>query len=344
VRVSLQGTFDTLSVTDLFGLLSTAGKTGALRLEAGELEASVFVTGGLCCAVEADEAGGSAGSRAPESNDELAGRLVDVGFAFARLPEGSFRFSDSELAAYDTSVTTPLERAVVEIRSLLDQWHEIESTIPSLDVRVRLAPVLHHEEIVVTAQEWNLLVALETMPSVRDLVAQRREPMMEVCREIKGLVERGAVEIGADLARADMRLERGSRDAGGHGSDAVVELSGAGDDEGFGAGVGAGAGNAGRPVRLSAVADDADRSAESPDFATDAGAIAAEAEAVAAGIVSRMTRTGHATPDAFAGAEDPDGEAPRGTSERTAPDPGAAGDPSQDRGALLRLFSGLKEN
>ena len=57
--MSLQGTFDTLPVTELFGLLATATKTGALRLEAGDHEASIFLTGGRCCAVESDDAAGS---------------------------------------------------------------------------------------------------------------------------------------------------------------------------------------------------------------------------------------------------------------------------------------------
>src|SRR5260221_8985062 len=97
--VSLQGTFDTLSVTEVFGLLSTAGKSGALRLEAGEREASIFVTDGLCCAVDSDEPG-----RSDDPGDELAARLVDVGFAFARQASGSFRFLDSELGGHSTDV------------------------------------------------------------------------------------------------------------------------------------------------------------------------------------------------------------------------------------------------
>ena len=128
--MSLQGTFDTLSVTELFGLLATAGKTGALRLEAGEhdagpFKASVFVTGGLCCAVESDDAHGPAGSE-----PELASRLVDVGFSLARCHSGSFRFNDAESPPFDVVATTRLEPAVAEIAALLEQWREIEAQDP----------------------------------------------------------------------------------------------------------------------------------------------------------------------------------------------------------------------
>src|SRR5690348_15930718 len=92
--VSLQGTFDTLPLTEVLGLLSTAGKSGALRLEAGGHEAHVFLSGGRCCAVEADDASGPVAS--PEA---LSARLVDVGFSLGRIASGSFRFSDGEAPA-----------------------------------------------------------------------------------------------------------------------------------------------------------------------------------------------------------------------------------------------------
>jgi hypothetical protein len=294
VRVSLQGTFDTLSVTDLFGLLATAAKTGALRLEAGDHEASVFLTGGLCCAVESDEA------TVPVASDgELATRLVDVGFAFARIPAGSFRFSDSELAAYDTGVTTPLEPAVAEIQSMLDQWREIEVTIPSLDVRVRLAPVLRDDEIVVTAGEWSLLVALEGTPTVRDLIARRHQPMMQVCRDLKGLVDRGAVEIGAEVVPAAAgRGESGHHgvdpSSSGHASRLLDHSEPYAPDADDLAASGSGAVAAAGAV-LAAGAD---------AIAAEADAATAEADAVAAGIVTRMTRSRRSVPDVFANGDD----------------------------------------
>jgi hypothetical protein len=318
--VSLQGTFDTLSVTELFGLLSTAAKTGALRLEACDLEgtdheaagahqATVFVAGGLCCAVESDEVGGP-----PASDEELAGRLVDVGFSLARCPSGSFRFTDDERPPFDAAVRTSLEPAVAAIGSLLEQWREIEATIPSLDSRVRLAPVLRAEEIVVSAHEWGLLVALEGLPSVRELVARRGQPMIEVCRSLKDLVDRGAIEVGADLGMPytrvpDLRVERGrhAHDVDTTDPSAHIDVL--------------------EPYAPVTVAADSIAAAEAAD-------------AVAAGLVSRMTRPRRSVPDVFAGADEPSpgSEAAASSSE---PEPA---DVPQDRSALLRLFSGLKES
>jgi Domain of unknown function (DUF4388) len=360
VCVSLQGTFDTLPVMELFGLLASAAKTGALRLEAGDHEASVFLSGGLCCAVDTDDTPAPVAA----SDAELAARLVDVGFAFARLASGSFRFSDSDLAEYDTGVTTPLEPAVIEIRSLLDQWREIEATIPSLDVRVRLAPVLRDAEVVVTAREWSLLVALEGTPTIRELVARCTQPMMEVCRDLKGLVDRGAVEIGAavpdDRATVEIHVPEGRVPEGRAAAEPTTN------------GVRRGAPEStvsllepSEPYAPDAYVPEAD------EFVTaeDAAAAAADADAVAAGIVRRMARSRTSMPDVFASHDDQPTEVPvtgaaatAGISATHAGEPHAdatmntakaadraeaATDPEEalpDRGALLRLFSALKEN
>jgi Domain of unknown function (DUF4388) len=187
--VSLQGTFDTLSVTELFGLLATAGKTGALRLEAGEHEATLLVRAGRCCAVD-DGAAVSVGSEA-----QLGARLVDIGFTLAREAEGSFRFSEGDVA--EAEVTVPFEPAVAEITAMVEAWKDIEATIPSLEVRLRLAAALpaDDQQIVIRAAEWALLARLPAQPTVRELVAALGEPLLDVCRRAKDLVDRGAIEV-----------------------------------------------------------------------------------------------------------------------------------------------------
>ncbi|MDQ1468062.1 MAG: hypothetical protein QOH10_2477 [Actinomycetota bacterium] len=324
--MSLQGTLDTLSVTELFALLSTAGKTGALRLEAGEHEASVFVSAGRCCAVESDEATGPVGSE-----EDLARRLVDVGFSLARPRSGSFRFSDSEAAELDATLTIALEPAVAEITAMLDQWAEIEQTIPSLDVRVRLAPVLRDDELVVSAQEWGLLVALEGMPSVREVVARRGETVIEVCRALKGLADRGAIEVGTTFAGMDTRADLTDRAVGrGHRGEAPGSMA-------------------------------IDPLEPYAPVATDGGAETDDERDTAAEPVSRPARARRPVPDVFAAVEElsaradaPPAEA-GGDSASTgndspdvdpasAEDETSPGDTTQDRGALLRLFSALKDS
>lgn len=330
--MSLQGTFDTLAVTELFGLLSTAGKTGALRLEGADhdggepddadtraLEAAIFVTGGLCCGIDSEMANGRAGSE-----PELAAHLVDVGFSLARCRSGSFRFTDGEEPPFEVVAMAALEPAVAEIESLLDQWQEIEATIPSLDGRVRLSPVLRSDEITLNAAEWSLLVAFDGMPTVRELISLHDEPMIEICRTLKELVDRGAIEIGAfgDRATSEARVARGYSRPGAAAAAhiEVVEPYAPASPPSPAA------------AEISATADAI--AALERDDAT----AAAEADVVANEIVTRMSKGRRSVPDVFAEGDDdtPGVDVVIGESE--------ADDVPQDRGALLRLFSALKDS
>src|SRR5215831_8007388 len=91
----LQGTFDTLALQELLGLLAHSRKTGALWLDAGPASAVVYVTEGLC-------------------------------FAVARADEGSFRFG-SEEPPWLCSETVDLDVANDELARLLEEWREIQA-------------------------------------------------------------------------------------------------------------------------------------------------------------------------------------------------------------------------
>ena len=344
--MSLQGTFDTLSVTELFGLLSTASKTGALRLDTGMADAGadptgvhqavVFVDSGLCCAVESNEVTGPAGG-----DEELALRLVDVGFAVARISSGSFHFVDAEAPTFASNESALLDPAIAEITTMLEQWREIEATIPSLDARIRLAPVLRSEQIVLSAPEWKLLVAIEGLPTVRDVVADQRASVIEVCRLLKDLVDRGAIEVGADLTLPESRTN--GRTAPTVAPTPVPAPAAPAAD----------ADAASSTSRLDAsepYAPMASESAAATKSPVGVAAVVAEADAIAAGLVNRA-RSRRSAPDAFSGADGPSGDAALAAlADLTADVPvaestsaAAEASPDHDRGALLRLFSALKE-
>jgi hypothetical protein len=229
-------------------------------------------------------------------------------------------------------------------------------------VRVRLAPVLREPEVVVTAAEWNLLVALDGTPTVRELVARRGQPMLDVCRDLKGLVDRGALELGVDLAVPDgsaaVGAVAGAGAVGGvvaagraHGSDDGPEHAYRDPDT-----IGTSLLDPSEPYAPDAA--DAEHLVSAPGMAVAAevDALAAEADTVAAGIVDRMARSRNAVPDVFATRSEASGDAVVGS----AVDPAVNGRPADvtergavttatedvapDRGALLRLFSALKDS
>src|SRR5579862_7400607 len=186
----LQGSFETLSLAEVMGLLASARKTGALWLDAASMSGIVHVEDGYCRAVEF-------GDRRQPVDDAgtLLDRLVDVCFAVARQETGTFRFGADEPAPWLCPEPVELSDALVEVERLLKQWREIRRVIPSLDCRPRLLDALVVDELVVARDQWSLLVAIDGRRSVRELVERTGQPVLEMCHALLELVDAGAVGI-----------------------------------------------------------------------------------------------------------------------------------------------------
>ena len=186
----LQGTFETLALPELLGLLASARKTGALRLEAGPISGVVHLDDGHCRAVETADHLGRVSDGA-----ELLARLVDVCFAVTRQESGAFRFASDEPAPWLSDEPVELSDALVEVDRLLKQWREILRVIPSLDCRPRLLEVLEVDEIVLDRERWALLVAIDGRRTVRELVQRAARPVIDVCHTLLELIEAGAIGV-----------------------------------------------------------------------------------------------------------------------------------------------------
>ncbi len=186
----LQGTFETLALPELLGLLASARKTGALRLEAGPVSGIVHLRDGHCLAVETAEQLGQV-----QDGPALLTRLVDVCFAVTRQESGAFRFASDEPAPWRSDEPVELSDALVEVDRLLKQWREILRVIPSLDCRPRLLDGLEVDEIILDRDRWALLVGIDGRRSVRELVQRAARPVIEVCHSLLELVEAGAIQI-----------------------------------------------------------------------------------------------------------------------------------------------------
>jgi hypothetical protein len=211
----LQGTFDTLALHELLGLLAQSRKTGALWLDAGPASAVVYVTEGRCCAAISTDA-----ADAVNDAPTLLVRLVELCFAVARTEDGSFRFG-SEEAPWSCAETVDLEVANDELARLVEEWREIQAVIPSLECRVRLSEDLGVEELRVDRDRWRLLTSIDGRRGVRELVRRTNRPVLEVCHAILALVDAGAVTIVQPAAAP--AAAPATRSTGGKASRAVVE-------------------------------------------------------------------------------------------------------------------------
>jgi hypothetical protein len=186
----LQGTFETLSLPEVLGLLSSARKSGALWLEAGPIAGVAYLEDGQCRAAGAGE------QRDPvQGGTALLTRLVELCFAVMCQASGSFRFADDDPAPWTCGEPVELSEVLVEVDRLLKQWREILRVIPSLECRPQLLESLEVDEVVIDRERWALLVAMDGRRTVRELVQRTTRPVIELCQTLLELVEIGAVGV-----------------------------------------------------------------------------------------------------------------------------------------------------
>jgi hypothetical protein len=192
----LQGTFDTLSFSEVLRLLADARKTGALRMDAG-VAATWWLVDGVCCAAEG-------GDLVEPVNDvrELLARMVDIGFVVARHAGGTFRFVADEKPPWESEVRLEVDAVLVEIDGLLEQWREIEVVIPSLECRPVLCDELGTDHLEIDGETWRLIVQIDRRRTVRDLAQRTSRSVFELCRTLIELVELGAVAITPEVVVA----------------------------------------------------------------------------------------------------------------------------------------------
>jgi Domain of unknown function (DUF4388) len=192
----LQGTFDTLSFSEVNRLLAAAHKTGALRIDAGVV-ATWWFEDGICRAAE----GGDLVEPVTDARELLA-RMVDIGFVVARHAGGTFRFVADEAPPWESEVRLPVDAVLLEIDGLLEQWREIEVVIPSLECRPVLCDELGTDHLDIDAETWRLVVQIDRRRTVRDVAHRTNRSVFELCRTLIELVELGAVAITPEVVVA----------------------------------------------------------------------------------------------------------------------------------------------
>lgn len=186
--MSLQGTLDTFDLADVLFLLERGKKTGALDVESDGGRGVLFVIDGRFAG-----AGGGDADPPASTYTEFEADLVEACAALLRLDSGTFHFDEhrepSQLPR-DLAEITPVVEAA---RRAAEEWRRIEAMIPSLDAPVLLAPELPMESLLVDRALWRLFVNLDGSRSVHDLVRDLGRPLPEVGRLIAELYQQRLV-------------------------------------------------------------------------------------------------------------------------------------------------------
>ena len=172
--MSLQGTLDTFGLQDVLSLLSTTKKKGELQVRGPGFAGSVWMDEGKLVGAEVP--------RCPT--------LVDAVFELMRLPEGEFSFVG------DSPVRGPMTEASVgdvlgDAEERLIEWNDIAVHIPSVHVKLELAPAAPSSQVNLDPDQWRLVVASGHGVTLAELAEAMGMGEFQICRTAKALVENG---------------------------------------------------------------------------------------------------------------------------------------------------------
>lgn len=178
--MSLQGSLDTFQLPDVLVLLANTKKSGELRVVGGRVDGRVWLDDG----------------RLVQTEVGASTEPVDAVWELLRLKEGTFSF-EQEASAPAPRQPQLVDLVLADAQARLLEWTEIERVVPSLDARVALAPEAPGDEVIISADQWRVFVAVGDGRTVHALMDKLAMGEFETCRWLRDLAEGGMVTIDA---------------------------------------------------------------------------------------------------------------------------------------------------
>lgn len=182
--MSLQGSFETIALSDVMALLAAGAKSGELRVVGGHVEGRLWLQRGQLVA-----------STVGKTHDH-----VNALFELLRLTEGNFVFRDGVDPPESADPSQPAEAVDVEpvlrhAQARLAEWQDIIQVVPSVEHRVRLVAELPAPEVTLSAQDWQMVMAVALAGSVQGVLEELHAGEFDGFRGIRRMVEAGLVMI-----------------------------------------------------------------------------------------------------------------------------------------------------
>ena len=179
--MSLQGTIETFAVADVLRLLAATAKSGRLQIQGPTRTGTVWVDGGRILAAEV-----------PAVTTD--GGAAEAVFQLLRLERGSFRF---ELDKYPPNPAEPveIELALGDAESMLAEWRELETTIPSSDSWLTLRAELD-APVSITPEQWKVVAAIAGGSTVADVATTLKLGELAAMRSANGVIHAGVATVG----------------------------------------------------------------------------------------------------------------------------------------------------
>lgn len=182
--MALQGTLETFSVPEVLRLLANTRKTGLLALDGDRGVGNVWLRDGSIIGVQSDH----------ERSGDVDASLFDL----LRFGTGDFVFEPDAAPDETGADEIDVEAALGRAESLLAEWRDLESVVPSLRVGVRLVQELSGDSVTITSEQWRSLAAVGGGTSAAGLGQRLELGELDTCRRIRDLVDASLVEITDD--------------------------------------------------------------------------------------------------------------------------------------------------
>lgn len=190
----LQGTFDVLGFADVLQLLGRRHLTGRLHVRSRSLGANIYLEEGLLV-------GADRGDHPTTTTSDVRSRLEEICFELLEAERGTFEFVPDLVGMGAVTVSIKVDTVVARARRRLDEWRQIQTVIPSLDLHPRVVSHLETDQVTLNRDRWRLITAIDGRRSLRALARNLNMGEYETCRMVKSLMDDGVVELdGPQLA------------------------------------------------------------------------------------------------------------------------------------------------
>ncbi|NIO04397.1 MAG: DUF4388 domain-containing protein [Proteobacteria bacterium] len=173
------GDLSQIRLLDILNLLIHERKTGKVTLKRGSTIGEIFV-----------EEGRIIHGGAESHNGEEAVYLMMTWMI------GQFSYTPDVLPDSKT-IETPTEQIISEGVQRVEEWDRIRKTIPSTDIAFRLSSWKSADDIVLKADEWNVIIRLNGVKDVRQISRELGIDEIRTAKKLFRLLEKELIEVAA---------------------------------------------------------------------------------------------------------------------------------------------------
>ncbi len=173
------GDLSQIRLLDILNLLIHERKTGKVTLKRGSTIGEIFV-----------EEGRIIHGGAESHNGEEAVYLMMTWMI------GQFSYTPDVLPDSKT-IETPTEQIISEGVQRVEEWDRIRKAIPSTDIAFRLSSRKNSDDIVLKADEWNVIVRLNGVKDVREIARELGIDEIRTAKKLFRLLETELIEVAA---------------------------------------------------------------------------------------------------------------------------------------------------